>query len=387
MSDIRTVDWSDDGPSCWCGRPGVGATVVVAEHPAQATVGLRCPDHGLVRHAEANADTVVRALDGVPAPTVRWRDLPTAALTVALVGASLPAPILLVDPDGHAVVTNRAWSALTGLSSRASRGPRWLSVLDVAEGAAVITCLRSEIPTRVGVQRAGRTIDRRLVPRPMVDEDGAVIGHVITLLEPEEAGPESPGSTTRVSSGAAWGREMALHELVIKGVTDALERRHGVEHTIALSMILVERAEPTGPGETRPPDERGGPINDPVVLAALADRISGSTDIDDVVYELGDGNFAVLADQADSYRRTVDWAERLIRLLAEPIASGETWTAPRASIGVAFPHLPVETADALVAKAERALRLALASGGRRVEVVIGSGPGSGEATLAARASS
>ncbi len=98
------------------------------------------------------------------------------------------------------------------------------------------------------------------------------------------------------------------------------------------------------------------------------------------MYELGDGCFALLSEETSSYAHTLELAHRLADAVAQPIGDVDE-SAIRASVGVAFPHLPDETAEDFLANAERALDLARNMGGRRVEVVIGSGPGSSDASI------
>ena len=63
---------------------------------------------------------------------VRWPDLETPSLLLAVVRDWLPVPLLVVDVTASAVFCNRSWSALSGLSRAASMGRGWLSAIEAS---------------------------------------------------------------------------------------------------------------------------------------------------------------------------------------------------------------------------------------------------------------
>ena len=370
MSDLGHGRESVDGLTCWCGRDDVDAPVAVVERGPQASLRVRCPDHGTVRRGGVDLDEVVGLLEQPEGSPVRWYDLPTAAGTVALVAAGLPTPVVVVDVDGHASYTNRAWSRLTGLSAFASRGQRWLSVLQSVPPGTLLTAVRADVATPVKVFGRTREAAVHLVPRRVFDPDGQVIGHLVALVEVTDADLDPPPSSRHRDPAMPD----AARELVLKAIAQALQQRSGVDRTLAVTMLQVEAGPATEQGPGRSLDDRE-------LLRAVGDRVDALAATADTVVELGHGGFAVLSEETVSYTATVERARRMTDVLASSLLPTGDGPPVHVSAGIAFPHLPGATPERLLADAERALSLALAMGGGRIEVVIGSGPGSSDAAL------
>ena len=115
------------------------------------------------------------------------------------------------------------------------------------------------------------------------------------------------------------------------------------------------------------------------MLRSLAERLDVSIRPGDLLARSSRDQFAVLCPEITSFPEVIRMAERLVTVTNEVLdvpASGGWSTA---GAGVAFPHLPGETPERLLAKAESAAALARSSGGEQVEVIIGTGPGSSDA--------
>ena len=175
-----------------------------------------------------------------------------------------------------------------------------------------------------------------------------------------------------------------LREEVVALVAKALDRIEGEPVTIAVTLVQVEQlttpapTRPAGVARSRVAAEKAVPVTDGDVLRALEVRLIDLARPGDVVLDLGDGCFALLTEETTSYGETVGFGQRLVDEAARPLETAPDQPAMRASVGIAFPHLPDESAEDVLANAERALDAARSLGSNRVEVVIGTGPGSSD---------
>lgn len=107
-------------------------------------------------------------------------------------------------------------------------------------------------------------------------------------------------------------------------------------------------------------DELGHAAGDEV-LCVVAERIRASVRPRDLVARLGGDEFAVLCTGRTDEAAVVAIAERLVQHLAEPITAAGTRVRVAVSVGVAFAGRG-GSSDALVERADRALRVAKNAG-------------------------
>ena len=366
-SEVDNVDGGRFAARCWCGSVCVEVDVAV-EGPPRLAVAARCPDHGRVIPRGVVGQQVIDLLEVVPGALFRWDDLMTAAVVAAVVLTRLPTPVLLVDPDAHAVFSNRAWSELTGMSSRASRGQRWLTALEPERGHTLVGSVTSDLAIPVSLAIGARRSKRLLLSSRLLQDYGRnPIGHMVALTDPAT-------STSPPVTGAGSTASGPLRHRVVESVDRALVRQSGADSTMA--VLLLQMDEPGDEDTTR--SDHHHPITDIEVLDATRDRITRLSPPGDRLFELGEGRFALLEEQVTSYGHAVGLARRLVDSVTDPVGLTSSQKI-HASVGVAFPHLPDETAERFLANAERAVAVARRLGGQRVEVVIGSGPASSDA--------
>ncbi len=371
---------------CWCGQASAELDLVVVESGPRVTVRGLCLEHAQLESTGIDSLPTMTVADGAAVDqlahfdgTPRWTDLESAAATIALAVAELPIPILVLDRDGDAVAVNHAWCEVTGLSMSASLGRRWLTAITGASHSLLdqIISPRRLPHLFVGLQRFTQPyMSGLLSARPLLDRDGAAIGHIVFFAG--LGGIEAPIAATGWDAGH-HGLDQARAEVawaaLVRQVDQALERHRGLATTMATLMVDLETVVEAG--------DATEPLLDSRPLSVVEARIRSVIDASGSVLVLG-RRFAIVCEDVLGYEPVARLAQRLIDAIAEPtVADGYEWRL-HASVGVAFPHLPGDTAEALVARAERATQLAQTLGGQRFEVVIGTGPGSSDIADAAR---
>jgi hypothetical protein len=360
--------------------------LLVTLAPVAVALRGRCDVHGLVSLASSGVDegALGELATGSGLVLPAWQDLASAAVTLALATAALPVATLILDRRGHVLASNEAWTRLSGLTAGASRGDCWTAAIAGPDPASVLAALSTApAPERLRVTIASRWPSPGpscvLVPRPLRDPRGALLGHVVSIVPtptPAVAGSdEGPTEPVLEEARDAWVVRMA----------EALERHHGLPTTLGLLLVQVDVQDDPA-GDVGVPDIDAEPTWQPVVdEAAVRDvtrRVALVDDAVDLTTRLGQGRFALLAQELTSYHEAVRLAGRLIEHLAHPLVAVGTTRPLRTSIGVAFPHLPGDAAEELMTNAERAVELAASLGGNRFEVIIGTGPGSSDAVVA-----
>src|SRR5690606_40430721 len=112
----------------------------------------------------------------------------------------------------------------------------------------------------------------------------------------------------------------------------------------------------------KPVNDRYGHLAGDRVLQAVAERLAGALRPGDLVARLGGDEFAVLCERLGRPGAAMAVAERLLLALGAPIAlEGGIEVAITASIGVAEID-GRESPEAVLARADRAMRAAKASG-------------------------
>ncbi len=338
----------------------------------------RC-DHGSSHRGEpqgASQPQVVRATAAWFAtwadPPVRWPDLETASLLLALVARWLPVPVVVVDVTASAVFCNRAWSSFSGLTRAASLGRGWLSALEASahqpatERVAAAEVRACEIVVADSPETGPRRT--RLLMEPLLAFDGSALGKVLWV--PQLGSPVEAATEERHLTGVdRWddGTSVAF----VARVQHALDAHQHATTTIAALVIEVEPA-PAGSGVE--------PAWDAEIDQALVRRIEQLLGDLQTVVSIGLHKLAVLCEQVTSYREVIQLAELVVELSDDPPLVGGVVHALSVSVGIAFPHLPGDQGEAVLANAVGAADLARSQGVSGYEVVIGTGPGSSDVT-------
>ncbi len=336
-------------------------------------------DHGPSHRGEhhgADQPEIIRALATWPATwsdaPVRWPDLETPSLLLALVGRWLPVPVLVVDVNASAVFCNRSWSAFCGLSRAASLGRGWLSAIEASahqlttERVAAAGGRACEITmAQVSDQRPRRI---RVLMEPLLGFDGAALGKVLWL--PELGSPSGRAIEDRRGTGPD-GWDDGPPDAFVAQLQHALDEHQHAATTIAVLVIEVDPA-PMG-GSVEAAWEAG-------IDPALVRRIEPLLGDLQMVVTIGHHKLAVLCEQVTSYREVIRLAERVVELSDDPPLLGGVDQALSLSVGVAFPHLPGDLGEAVLANAVGAAGLARSQGVSGYQVVIGTGPGSSDVT-------
>jgi GGDEF domain-containing protein len=280
--------------------------------------------------------------------------------------------MLVVDPAGAALTANRAWRQATGLSTSGSMGRRWMSVVS----GTGPTPLFDQILTRpdqtewsVQIDGAARPArSGRLSARALRGESGEVLGHVICVTGLTRlVGTEARRSTRPIRLPDETESQDPRAE-AIRTLQRALATHEGERSTLAALLIDVEP-------RLQVDDLFVDPVLDPQTLSVVGARVREAAPHESVM-AFGDHQFVVLVEPVFSYAEVIALAQKLVETVAAPLEVDEAGVS--VSVGVAFPHLPGQSAEQLLDQAERASGLAQSLGGQRYEVVIGTGPTSSD---------
>ena len=267
-----------------------------------------------------------------------------------------PCPVLVVDLSASAVFCNQGWSAASGLSRAASMGLGWLSAIDVS-------C--HQITTERVVAAGGRACEIAMVPvsdqsprrtellmEPLVAFDGILPGQgsVDALGWARRASGRS-----RTGAGArAYGRDDGAAEAFVAQLQRALDEHQQATTTIAALVIEVD---PTPVGSRVEPKWEAG------IDQAMVRRIEPLLGDLQTVVSIGDHKLAVLCEEVSTYREVIQLAELVVELSDDPPLVAGVTQALSLSLGIAFPHLPGEVGEAVLANAVGAARPGVFPGG------------------------
>jgi|GEM_PF-4400052 len=373
------IGWSDT--RCWCGRVAAEVRLTpvsgTPDRPAHLVLVGSCTRHATTEGG-AGPDLAKLVTPDPPSadghPGLEWRDLHTAMLVLGTASAMVSEALVVTDGDGRCRLTNAAWSDLSGLSSARSHGLGWMSALGVSDRDRLRRQLVTPLTVRVRIQL--RSHARRshgslveMTARPIIDFDRAVVGHLFSFVK--AAIPDPPALASAELESLDVTTRLPDRGQFLDLVHQALDSQDRATTSAVVVVNLEYSGELTTEREAQD-----------LILMSLASRLTSSVRPGDLVSRTAVGQFAVLCAEVASFNEVIGVAERLRTVTAEllEIPDGGAWSA--ASVGVAFPHLPGETAERLLAKAESAAALARSTGGQRVEVIIGTGPGSSDAAPA-----
>ena len=144
-------------------------------------------------------------------------------------------------------------------------------------------------------------------------------------------------------------------------LTDALRHVHA-EHASSFAVLFfdLDRFKIVN-------DSLGHRFGD-TLLVEMAKRIRTCVRGTDVTARIGGDEFAVLIDNIESVRTAVDFAERIIAALREPVALEEISVSVQVSVGIAYRSVDGASAESVLRDADIAMYRAKRAGGDRYAV-------------------
>ena len=117
-----------------------------------------------------------------------------------------------------------------------------------------------------------------------------------------------------------------------------------------------------------------GHIAGDVFLATMVERIRATVRTSDTVARLGGDEFLIVLVDVHSLEEATEVAEKVRHACSETVATESGVVKTTVSIGVTLAN-PIESADDLVARADRAMYVAKGSGRNQVAAIAADGPG------------
>jgi diguanylate cyclase (GGDEF)-like protein len=199
---------------------------------------------------------------------------------------------------------------------------------------------------------------------------------VVQTALPGPLGEVVHSSVTRIIS-AINERELARHELAHQASHDALTELPNRAQAMSLIEQALHRAQRAGTKTALMfvDLDRFKAVNDNLghaagdeVLRTAARRMRSAVREGDIVARLGGDEFVILLEAVDDEADSVNLAERIVMLTAEPMRISERDVRVGASIGLAFCRDGYVDADRLLHEADAAAYRAKDAGRDRVEV-------------------
>lgn len=164
--------------------------------------------------------------------------------------------------------------------------------------------------------------------------------------------------------------EQAAHSLAVTDVLTRLPNRLGFEQALARLLERQSRVSDTGFALIMLDLDHFKPVNDTYghpagdrLLKLVASMLRQAVREDDICARLGGDEFAILLPSTQNKQAVAVVADKLVKLLNEPIDIGEGITVHiSASVGIALFDQDAEDSKQLVARADEALYAAKAEG-------------------------
>lgn len=289
----------------------------------------------------------------------RLREADAAIRLSASVFEATTEGILVTDSAANIVAVNPAFSAITGYSAEESIG-RSARILksgrhDESFFAEMLQTLADDgiWKGEVWSRRKDKTIFlAQLSISAICNDGGSVLQYVAVCSD-----------ITQKWDKQQLVRHMALHDgltglpnrtLLMERLGQLISMSRRKPRQIALMFLDLD-------GFKKVNDTLGHPIGDEV-LKTVATRLSGLLRHSDTVARLGGDEFVLLLDSPEGSDNVVQIGARIIAVLNEPMQFGLVEACVGASIGIADFRDGVDSAEALIKRADEAMYAAKGAG-------------------------
>lgn len=284
-------------------------------------------------------------------------------LLAATVMEASPICILVADADHRVVSVNPAFSRITGYAPEEVKG----QLLDSLSGRtgeefdavwnAVEATGRWEGELH-GLRRDGSVYPQQFTLARVADPQG-LPAHFVALLQDITERRQQEGRI----------RHLALHDyltglanrvlLLERAEQELLRARRYGSRPVVIFLDL---------DGFKPINDRCGHDAGDAVLIAVAKRLSAHLRDTDLVCRQGGDEFILLLPDHTDVEALLEFAEKLKRIVAEPIAYGEQTLSVEASIGIATYPRQGETVEELIKNADAAMYTAKGHASQRIWV-------------------
>ncbi len=275
-----------------------------------------------------------------------------------------PVGLAVVDDQGRFSAVNDAFCRLVGRTRDNVLATVYEALLHHEDRAAAVLS-RAKRSTEGGVATA---TERRLVR-----SDGTVIW--VRMRTSEIAYDHEPRTLMSVedvtSSKAVEARlrHDALHDqltglpnrrLILDRIDRALTRSRRTGSRLALFFIDLDDLKRIN--DTHPWQHRAGDVLITSVAVAIRETLRDT----DTLGRLGGDEFVAICEDIDDDATISELGDRILAAVRRPLVIGSETVGVGASIGVAVPETPDETADQLLGRADSAMYRAKTAGGSRL---------------------
>ena len=192
--------------------------------------------------------------------------------------------------------------------------------------------------------------------RPLTDTDGAVTGGVLVLEDVTQKAAMQAELEHRASYDALTG--CVNRHSVLDRMTEVLALRRVSGSATGIAAIFVDL------DDFKSVNDNHGHAAGDALLVTIAERLRGAVRGIDLVGRLGGDEFLVVCPDVVDEDAASALADRVSRVVAEPVDVGGAIVVPTASVGVAWSGARRDIdADTLIAEADGAMYRAKHSGG------------------------
>jgi diguanylate cyclase (GGDEF)-like protein/PAS domain S-box-containing protein len=281
--------------------------------------------------------------------------------------------IAMVTRDGTITYASPSAELLLGVQPASLVGRAAAGLIHPADHGKLVELLKTRTDWL-----AGRSMEWRLATSASEAQLGADWRVFESIASP--ADPDDPASPIVLNSRDVTDRhrleESLRHQARHDGLTglanrsallEAMDRAmaRGARNGTAVGLLFVDL------DAFKDINDTAGHLTGDGALAEIASRVRRAVRADAVVARLGGDEFAVLVEDLAGPDAAVGVAERVQEAIGRPLQAGSASHRFTASIGIAISGEGLETADDLLAAADRAMYAAKRAGGARHVVFDG----------------